>query len=209
LFLDELPEFRRDALESLRQPLEEGRITVVRARARFEFPARFALLGAMNPCPCGHLGDSRQPCRCPPQLIERYRSRISGPLLDRIDLHVEVPAVTLRELRGNSSEGTTEVARRVQAARQLQAERFGDGRSVPVNATMETEDLRRFCPLESSAKTLVDQAFERLHLSARALTRILKVARTIADLEAKPRLEAVHVAEAIQYRTLDRRTARS
>jgi len=207
LFLDELPEFQRNALEALRQPLEEGRVTVVRARARFEFPARFALLAAMNPCPCGHLGDPRQQCRCPPQLIERYRSRISGPLLDRIDLHVEMPAVSLKELRARPGEGTAEVAARVLAAREIQARRFQDGRPVPVNATMESEDLRRHCRLEERARKLLDAAFERLHLSARALTRILKVSRTLADLAGEKQIASAHVAEAIQYRMLDRRHA--
>jgi magnesium chelatase family protein len=205
LFLDELPEFRRDALEALRQPLEEGSITVVRTRARFDFPARFALLAAMNPCPCGHRGDPRMSCRCPPPLVERYRSRISGPLLDRIDLHVEVPAVTLRELRSRPSERSSEVAARVLGARQRQQRRFGERCSTPVNAAMGPEDLRRHCRLEDDARKLLDRAFERLKLSARAVTRILKVARTIADLEGSERIRSSQVGEAIQYRSLDRR----
>ena len=205
LFLDELPEFRRDVLEGLRQPLEEGSITVVRTRARFDFPARFALLAAMNPCPCGHLGDPSNVCQCPPQAIERYRGRISGPLLDRIDMHVEVPAVTLRELRGRPSEKSSEVAARVLRARQLQQHRFGASCSTPINAAMSSEDLRRFCRLEGAARLLLDRAFERLHLSARAVTRILKVARTIADLEGREQILASHLGEAIQYRSLDRR----
>ncbi|RMH23297.1 MAG: ATP-binding protein [Acidobacteria bacterium] len=208
LFLDELPEFRRDALEALRQPLEEGQITVVRTRARFTFPARFALLAAMNPCPCGHLGDPRHPCRCPPQLVERYRSRISGPLLDRIDLHLEVPAVTLDELRSPPAETSAAVARRVAAARARQQHRFGDRSPTPWNAAMTASDLRRHCPLDGAARKLIDAAFERLKLSARALTRILKVARTIADLEGATPIQAAHVAEAVQYRSLDRRVTR-
>ena len=205
LFLDELPEFRRDALEALRQPLEEGQVTVVRTRARFDFPARFGLVAAMNPCPCGHLGDLRNPCRCPPLLVERYRSRISGPLLDRIDLHLEVPAVTLDELRGQAGEGSETVAGRVREARRRQEERFGVDCSTPVNAAMNSPALRRHCRLEPAARRLLDAAFERLHLSARALTRILKVARTIADLEGREELGSKHLAEAIQYRSLDRR----
>ena len=205
LFLDELPEFRRDALEALRQPLEEGKIAVVRARARFEFPARFALLAASNPCPCGHLGDTRYDCRCPPPLIERYRSRISGPLLDRIDLHVEVPAVTLGELRSRTGEGTAAVAARVAEARRRQLQRFGPGVASPINAAMSPEALRRHCALDAAAQGLLDAAFDRLGLSARALHRILKVARTIADLAASDRIAVGHVAEAIQYRALDRR----
>lgn len=206
LFLDELPEFRRDTLESLRQPLEEGTVSVVRARARLVFPARVSLLAAMNPCPCGHLGDPRHDCRCPPPLVERYRGRVSGPLLDRIDLHVEVPAVSLKELRSSPGETTAEVARRVAAARTIQLERFGHGISTPVNAVMGTEALRRFCVLDPPGRNLLDAAFEKLGLSARALDRILKVARTIADLAGSDAIRAAHLAEAIQYRSLDRRT---
>ncbi|HBL31119.1 MAG TPA: ATP-dependent protease [Acidobacteria bacterium] len=205
LFLDELPEFRRDTLESLRQPLEEGHVTVVRVRAHLRFPARFALLAAMNPCPCGHLGDPRHPCRCPPQLVERYRGRMSGPLLDRIDLHVEVPAVSLRELRSGPGEPTALVAERVAAARRLQQERFGAAASTPVNAAMGPEELRRWCIVDDAGRSLLDRSFEKLGLSARALDRILKVARTIADLGGSETLRASHVAEAIQYRSLDRR----
>ena len=203
LFLDEVPEFRRDTLESLRQPLEEGFVTVVRARARLQFPARFALLAAMNPCPCGHLGDARYDCRCLPQVVERYRGKVSGPLLDRIDLHVEVPAVTLKELRSSAGESSESVARRVAAARALQLERFAS--SSPVNASMGPESLRRHCVLEPAGRALLDAAFDKLGLSARALDRILKVARTIADLAGSGPIKASHLAEAIQYRSLDRR----
>ncbi|MEL7061600.1 MAG: ATP-binding protein, partial [Acidobacteriota bacterium] len=205
LFLDELPEFRRDALEALRQPLEEGTVTVVRTRARFDFPARFALLASMNPCPCGHLGDPRSSCRCPPTLITRYRSRVSGPLLDRIDLHVEVPALSLEELKGPPGEPTARVAERVKAARRRQTRRFGSRCASPTNAAMGPEGLRQHCGLDDAARRLLDSAFERLHLSARAVTRVLKVARTIADLADADTLTAAHVAEAIQYRSLDRR----
>ncbi|HEX3552690.1 MAG TPA: YifB family Mg chelatase-like AAA ATPase [Thermoanaerobaculia bacterium] len=205
LFLDELPEFRRDTLEALRQPLEEGFVTVVRARARLAFPARFSLLAAMNPCPCGHLGDPRYVCRCPPPLIERYRGRVSGPLLDRIDLHVEVPAVSLKELRSGPGETTAGVARRVAAARALQTARFGPEAPTPNNAAMGPEQLRRFCILDPAGRSLLDAAFEKLGLSARALDRVLKVARTIADLAGSDAIRAAHLAEAIQYRSLDRR----
>jgi magnesium chelatase family protein len=205
LFLDEVPEFRRDTLEALRQPLEEGFVTVVRARARLQFPARFSLLAAMNPCPCGHLGDPRYDCRCLPQLVERYRGKVSGPLLDRIDLHVEVPAVTLKELRSSAGESSEAIARRVTAARSLQLERFGAVSSTPVNASMGPEALRRHCVLEPAGRALLDAAFDKLGLSARALDRILKVARTIADLAGSGPIRAPHLAEAIQYRSLDRR----
>jgi magnesium chelatase family protein len=206
LFLDELPEFRRDTLEALRQPLEEGTVSVVRARARMLFPARFSLLAAMNPCPCGHLGDRRYSCRCPPPLVERYRGRVSGPLLDRIDLHVEVPAVSLKELRSSAGESTETVAARVAAARRLQVERFGTQVATPTNSTMGPEQLRRFCAVDPAGRSLLDAAFEKLGLSARALDRVLKVARTIADLNGSDAVRAAHLAEAIQYRSLDRRT---
>jgi len=205
LFLDELPEFRRDTLEALRQPLEEGLVSVVRARARLVFPARFALLAAMNPCPCGHLGDPRHACTCLSPLIERYRGRISGPLLDRIDLHVEMPALSLRELRAAPGEPTAVVAPRIAAARAVQFARFGPAFPTPVNAAMAPDDLRRHCRLDSAGQRLLDDAFDKLGLSARALDRILKVGRTLADLEGAPGLRVSHVAEAIQYRALDRR----
>lgn len=205
LFLDELPEFRRDTLEALRQPLEEGFVTVVRARARLAFPARFSLLAAMNPCPCGHLGDPRYSCRCPPPLVERYRGRVSGPLLDRIDLHVEVPAVSLKELRSSAGESTATVAQRVAASRAIQLERFGATMPTPTNSAMGPEQLRRFCAVDPAGRALLDTAFEKLGLSARALDRVLKVARTIADLAGSDSIRASHLAEAIQYRSLDRR----
>jgi len=207
LFLDELAEFRRDALEALRAPLEDGAITICRARARHLFPARFQLVAAMNPCPCGHLGDPRHACRCPLPLVERYRARISGPLLDRIDLHVEVAPVRLAELRERECERSCEVAERVQRARERQAARFPAGHATPVNASLASRGLREHCRLDTAGQRLLDAAFERLGLSARALTRILKVARTIADLAGADGLAAAHVAEAIQFRSLDRRLA--
>ncbi len=205
LFLDELPEFRRDTLEALRQPLEEGFVSVVRARARLVFPARFSLLAAMNPCPCGHLGDPRHDCSCLSPAIERYRGRISGPLLDRIDLHVEVMPPTVRDLRGEGGEPSCVVAERIRAARDLQVGRFGAASPNPVNSAMASAELRRHCRVDSAGQKLLDDAFEKLGLSVRALDRILKVARTIADLAGAARIGHSHLAEAIQYRALDRR----
>jgi len=205
LFLDELAEFRRDALEALRQPLEDGFLTVARARAVHRFPARFTLVAAMNPCPCGHLGDARHACRCPLPVIERYRSRISGPLLDRIDLHVEVPAVELRDLRETGAESSAAVLARVEAARNRQRARFPPRHSGSLNSALAGTDLAAHCALDADGRSLLDAAFERLGLSARAVTRVLRVARTIADLAGAERLSAGHVAEAIQYRALDRR----
>ena len=206
LFLDELPEFRRDALESLRQPLEEGVVTVVRTRARFDFPARFSLLAAMNPCPCGHLGDPRHSCGCSLASIERYRGKISGPLMDRIDMHIEVPAVSLEEMKASPGEPSLKVAKRVVAARKIQEERFGESCSTPINAAMSSREVQSHCLLDPEAQRLLDPAYESLRLSARGLIRILKVARTIADLHASDSIASPHIAEAIQYRSLDRRS---
>jgi magnesium chelatase family protein len=205
LFLDELPEFRRDALESLRQPLEEGVIWIARVGARLTFPARFGLVAAMNPCKCGHLGDDRHECLCTPAEVERYRNRVSGPLLDRIDLHVEVPAVTIEEMKGEGGEASAAVAARVLEARERQRFRFGKKAVTAVNAELDEAMLRRHCRLDSGAESLLDKAFERLGLSARAVTRLLKVSRTIADLRGAETIGAQDVAEAIQYRALDRR----
>jgi magnesium chelatase family protein len=205
LFLDELPEFQRNVLEVMRQPLEEGSVTIARAAISVTFPARFMLAAAMNPCPCGFFGDSTRECRCSPPQIQRYVSKISGPLLDRIDIHIEVPAVKYKELRGDHAmEDSAAVRERVMRARQRQLERFAGDKNVFANAQMSTRLLRKFCEISAEGEKLLENAIMRLGLSARAHDRILKVARTIADLAGAPDIEPNHLSEAIQYRTLDR-----
>ncbi|MGD1031690.1 MAG: YifB family Mg chelatase-like AAA ATPase [Opitutaceae bacterium] len=208
LFLDELPEFKRSALEVLRQPLEEGEVTVSRSAGKVTFPAAFMLVAAMNPCPCGHLGDPRHRCRCSPAQIERYRARISGPLLDRIDIHIEAPAVTFEELRSaEPGEASAPIRERVLRARDKQMARFS-GSDTMANARMTHAQLRKHCALDPALGDLLQQAMEKLSLSARAYHRILKVARTIADLADAENIGAPHLLEAIQYRTLDREQIR-
>ncbi len=203
LFLDELPEFKRNVLEVLRQPLESGSITVSRSSASATYPACFMLVAAMNPCPCGHFTDSRRRCRCTPHQIHQYRAKISGPLLDRIDIHIEVPSVRYRELAGRSGGETSEVIKgRVDRARDIQKERFRG--TATCNARMTTRQIKKYCVLDEESKRLTEMAVDRLGLSARAYTRILKVARTIADLEDAEAISQSHVSEAIQYRALDR-----
>jgi len=205
LFLDELPEFKRHVLEVLREPLEEGRIVISRAGGQVTFPSRFMLVAAMNPCPCGYRGDLQRACGCTPTRVEHYRSRISGPLLDRIDLHVEVPAVPVSELGApGNGETSAAVRERVIRAREKQIDRY-NGTGLHTNADMRTRELRRHAALPPEGRQLLERAMERLGLSARAYTRILKVSRTIADLEGSDPITPAHVAEAIGYRTLDRR----
>jgi magnesium chelatase family protein len=205
LFLDELPEFRRNVLEVLRQPLEDGRVTISRATASLTYPAQFMLVAAMNPCPCGYFTDPAHACICTPLQIQRYRARVSGPLLDRIDIHVEVPAVPFRDLSTERvREDSTTLRKRVCHARGAQQERYqNDG--IFCNAQLRPRQLKKYCGLEDDGRKLIELAMNKLGLSARAYNRILKVARTIADLEAKEQIEPPHVSEAIQYRTLDRR----
>ncbi len=201
LFLDELPEFDRRVLEVLREPIESGSITISRAARQAEFPARFQLIAAMNPCPCGYLGHSNGRCRCTPDQIRRYRNKLSGPLLDRIDMHIEVPPLPLSELNRTRKKGenSAEVRRRVEAARERQIRRGG----LP-NARLDNRGIERVCLLRPADRKVLEQAIERLGLSARAFHRILKVARTIADLEGAEQIATAHLTEAINYRRLDR-----
>jgi magnesium chelatase family protein len=206
LFLDELPEFRRNVLEVLRQPMEDGVVTLSRAAMSLTYPARFMLAAAMNPCPCGYFGDPVHSCSCGPLAIERYRSRISGPLLDRIDIHLEVPAVAYGDLVGeHADESSATIRGRVERARAIQRARFQGQRGVHANAHMTARDLRRHCRLSEPVESLLRQAVTRLGLSARAYHRVLKIARTIADLAGAAELTTAHVSEAIQYRSLDRK----
>jgi magnesium chelatase family protein len=205
LFLDELPEFHRNALEVLRQPLEDGSVTISRAMASMTFPCQFMLVGAMNPCKCGWYGDPKHECRCNPNQIQNYRNKISGPLLDRIDIHIEVPSVKYQELTSlGAGEPSAKIRARVIAAREIQKERFKGLRKVHCNAAMRTKDTGKFCALKDEAQSLLKMAIPELNFTARAYDRILKVSRTIADLSGKEQIGSEHISEAIQYRTLDR-----
>jgi len=204
LFLDELPEFKRSALEVLRQPLEDGHVTISRSAGKITLPCCFMLVAAMNPCPCGYLGDTKHECRCTPTHIQRYRSRISGPLLDRIDIHIDAPALSIAELRNDKpGEDSAALRTRVQAARDRQHARFRGTKST-ANARMSHAQIRKYCALDASLGDLLQHAMEELSLSARAYDRILKVARTIADLADSEKIGSNHLLEAIQYRALDR-----
>ncbi len=205
LFLDELPEFKHTVLEVLRQPLEEGRIIIARARFRIEYPANFILIAAMNPCPCGYYTHPTRACTCAPGAVQRYTARISGPLLDRIDLHLMVtPVETATLSQENTTEDSTIIRARVRQAREIQAHRFGHIPHLHTNSQMPPKLVEEFCRLDDPTRRLLENAMNRLQLSARAYDRILKVARTIADLEGTETIKAHHVAEAITYRTLDR-----
>lgn len=205
LFLDELPEFKRSTLEVMRQPLEDGYVTISRAAGKFTFPSRFMLVAAMNPCPCGYLGDPKRECRCSPIQVEKYRQRISGPLLDRIDLHVEVPAVDYKELRSDSGGELSEAIRgRVEEARNVQLHRFATEPEVLSNSAMSSRLVTKHCYLDRPSEAMLEQAMNELNFSARAHDRILKVSRTLADLEGTTDIKVHHVMEAIQYRNLDR-----
>ena len=200
LFLDELPEFHRDVLEALREPLEESRVVISRASGTMTFPASFMLVAAMNPCPCGFYGDPKRECRCSPSMITKYRNKISGPLLDRIDIHVEVPAVKYKEMAGDSTgEPSEKIRARVEYARVVQRERFGH-----CNARIAPKEIKEHCRLDDECQQLLKMAMTELNLSARAYDRILKVSRTIADLDRSELIQSQHISEAIQYRSLDR-----
>ena len=205
LFLDELPEFKRTVLEVMRQPMEDRKVTISRARITVEYPASFMLVAAMNPCPCGYYNHPTRACTCAPGAVKRYLNRISGPLFDRIDLHVEVVPVPFRDLSDvPAGEKSKDIRKRVVKARKIQEARFNGHKKVHNNAQMSHNDLQRYCVLDEASKSLLKTAMERLSLSARAYDRIIKVSRTIADLENSADILSEHLAEAIQYRSLDR-----
>lgn len=205
LFLDELPEFKRTVLEVMRQPMEERRVTISRAKVSLDYPASFMLIASMNPCPCGYYNHPEKECTCSPQAVHKYLNRISGPLLDRIDLHVEVTPVPFHELSEKSkAEPSAAIRERVMAARNRQTERYAAAEGVYCNAMMNSKMLNEYCQLDTVGSKLLKVAMQKLNLSARAYDRILKVARTIADLAGTPAIKAEHIAEAIQYRSLDR-----
>jgi magnesium chelatase family protein len=204
LFLDETAEFKRNALEVMRQPVEDGEVTVSRAVASITYPASFMLVSAMNPCPCGYLGDPKHQCTCTPGHMYRYRRKVSGPLLDRIDIHIEVPAVQYKELSTeHSGESSEDIRSRVMSARTVQLERFKKDK-IYSNGQMKTRHIKKYCKLNTDAQSLLETAMHKLGLSARAYTRILRLSRTIADLESSEDIQSHHISEAIQYRTFDR-----
>jgi magnesium chelatase family protein len=205
LFLDEMPEFKKNVLEVLRQPMENGLVTISRANSTVTYPANFILVGAMNPCPCGFFGDPKRECTCSYREIQRYRARISGPLMDRIDIHIDVPSVPFKDLTGTSQgQSSFDINRRVLKARNIQEKRFHKSK-IYTNAMMNSRQIRKFCQIDEKSNTLLEIAMEKFGLSARALSRILKISRTIADLSRSQNIEQIHIAEAIQYRSLDRK----
>ena len=205
LFLDELSEFKKHVLEVLRQPLEDSKVTIARASSTLTYPSGFMLVAAMNPCPCGFFSDPKHECRCSFPQIQRYRSKISGPLLDRIDIHLEVPAVPYKDLAGESLEETSgEIKKRVTTARKIQSKRFAENANIYCNAQMANRHIKKNCKIDGPSLDLLESAIDKLGLSARAYNRILKISRTIADLEGQETILANHIAEAVQYRSLDR-----
>ena len=205
LFLDELPEFGRKTIEVLRQPLEDGVVTVSRVHGKYTYPCNFMLIAAMNPCPCGYYNHPTRKCTCSEKKIHTYLNRVSGPLIDRFDIHIEVPPVEYDELAAKANEEcSADIKKRVNAARQIQTERFKNSKTT-CNARLTDSELETFCEITDEASQLLKSAFEAMSLSARAYNRILKVARTIADLDNSEKIEIQHIAEAIQYRSLDRK----
>src|SRR4030043_448756 len=204
LFLDELPEFKKNVLEVMRQPLEEERVTIARAATPPTPPSRFMLVAALNVCPCGYYSDLNHECTCTIPQIQRYRSKISEPLMDRIDIHIEVPALKYRDLASREAgESSREIKKRIDSARKIQLNRF-KGMKIYCNAQMTNRHIKKFCEIDEASQKLLEMAIDKFGLSARAYTRILKVARTIADLEGQVNIQPAHLSEAIQYRTLDR-----
>jgi magnesium chelatase family protein len=205
LFLDEFPEFSRQAMETLRAPIEDGIVTISRVNGRLTYPCEFSLVAAMNPCPCGYYGHPKKKCICSPLAVKKYLGKISGPMLDRLDIHVEVPAVEFDELSGKpTGETSAEIRKRVEAARKIQNERY-EGTGVNCNARLNSSLMRKYCNMTADAEMLLKAAFERLGMSARSYDRILKIARTVADLDKSDSIGASHIAEAIQFRSLDRK----
>jgi magnesium chelatase family protein len=204
LFLDEMPEFKRDILELLRQPLEDGQVTIARSAMSVTFPSRFVLVSAMNPCPCGYYSHPQKECRCTPLQIRNYLGRISGPLLDRIDIHIEVPPISYQELSAErTGETSHDIRERVTKGRQIQRERY-KGTRIFCNAQLGPKELKKYCPLDQRSRSLLQTAISRLGLSARAYDRVIKVARTISDLACAEMIDPEHISEAILYRSLDR-----
>ncbi|HSX19366.1 MAG TPA: ATP-binding protein, partial [Candidatus Saccharimonadales bacterium] len=200
LFLDEFPEFPRHVLEALRQPMEDGNVTISRAAGRVMFPCRFSLVAAANPCPCGYFGDETRNCTCSPSAITRYQKRISGPILDRIDIHLSVPAVKVEKLtKQENSEQSSKIQARVQKARNIQQKRFAKT-NIKSNAEMSSKQMKQYCNLDEQSIVLLKQAITKLNLSARSFHRVVKISRTIADLEGSVKIKTNHVAEALQYR---------
>lgn len=204
LFLDELPEFERSTLEVLRGPLEDKYVTISRLYSKVEYPANFMLIASMNPCPCGYFGSTEKQCNCTPISIEKYLNKISGPLLDRIDLHVEVKPVEYKKLNNDTPEPSEKIKQRVNKARRIQYLRY-KGENIYSNAELTPKMIEKYCIINENSKKILEKAFNKLGLSARAYSRILKVARTIADLDEKPNIEEQHILESIQYRNLDRK----
>jgi magnesium chelatase family protein len=205
LFLDELPEFKRSVIEVLRQPMEEGIVCIARAKMSVTFPARFMLMAAMNPCPCGYYNHPKKECHCSPAVIQKYMHKISGPLLDRIDMHIEVVPVLYSELRASKQEETSAIiANRVKNAREIQSHRFKNEAGIYTNAQMNRSQLKKYCSLTSDSEAILKMAMEKFQLSARAFDRIIKVSRSIADLDNSVNIQINHISEALQYRSLDK-----